>query len=55
VWLARRVVNLESAYAIAKDLPLGDYRHRSGIHAATVKLARYLKLKIPRSVRPTSR
>lgn len=55
VWLARRVVNRKSAYAIAKDLPPGDNRHRSGIDAQTVKLARYLKLKIPRSVRPTPR
>jgi hypothetical protein len=48
------VVNRESAPAIAKDLP-GDKRHRAGVDAQTVKLARYLKLKIPRSVRPTSR
>jgi hypothetical protein len=46
-WLARRVVNRESAYRIAKELPAGDNRHRSGVHAQTVKLARYLKLKIP--------
>lgn len=54
-WLARRVVHRESAPAIANDLPSGDKHHRSGIDAQTVKLARYLKLKIPRSVRPTSR